>query len=177
VRRVLAAIALTAIAVYFVLAFKSAPISRTAASIGASGPATSTAPAGSSGDSGQVPSGSSPPDSATTPPATTPPATTSPTTAAPGGGPSGTFVGSDEQNQYGDVQVQITLVKGRITDVKALQLPFDRARSQLISQEAGPYLRTEVLNAQSANIDTVSGATYTSEGYAASVQHALDQAG
>ena len=64
----------------------------------------------------------------------------------------------------------------RIVDVKALQLPFDRSRSKYISDQAGPYLRTEVLDAQSAQIDTIGGATYTSESYAESVQSALDKA-
>jgi uncharacterized protein with FMN-binding domain len=180
VRRVVAAVVLTVIALYFVLAYKSSPLSRSASALGRTAPTTSTAPAGSGGDGGQAPAGPPPPDTATTSPVTAAPPGSGagpPSTTTPAGGRSGTFVGSDEQNQYGDVQVQITLVKGRITDVTALQLPFDRARSQLISQEAAPILRTEVLDAQSANIDTLSGATYTSEGYAASLQHALDQAG
>ncbi|MBV9039559.1 MAG: FMN-binding protein [Acidimicrobiia bacterium] len=62
-----------------------------------------------------------------------------------------------------------------MTDVQALQLPSDYARSQQISDYAGPKLRQEALDAQSANIDTVSGATYTSDGYRQSLQSALDQ--
>ena len=65
---------------------------------------------------------------------------------------------------------------GRITDVKAVQLPSDRARSAYISQVAGPLLRTEALQAQSAKIDIVSGATYTSVSYAQSLESALQQA-
>ncbi|HSS10338.1 MAG TPA: FMN-binding protein, partial [Acidimicrobiales bacterium] len=59
---------------------------------------------------------------------------------------------------------------------KGVQLPFDRARSQAISDQVAPILHQEVLDAQSAQIDTVSGATYTSEAYAESLQAALDQA-
>jgi uncharacterized protein with FMN-binding domain len=77
---------------------------------------------------------------------------------------------------YGPVQVRVTLQGSQIIDVQALQLPSERSRSVRISQEAGPILRTEVLQAQSANIDLVSGASYTSDGYARSLQAALDQA-
>jgi uncharacterized protein with FMN-binding domain len=100
------------------------------------------------------------------------------TTTAPTTTPTGTrtVTGPDEPNRFGDVQVQLTINNGRITDVQALRLPFDRSRSAEISQYAGPILGQEVIAAQGANIDVVSGATYTSEGYAASVQAALDQA-
>jgi uncharacterized protein with FMN-binding domain len=78
---------------------------------------------------------------------------------------------------YGDVQVEVTVRGKRIVDVQALKLPSDRARSQRISAHAGPILRAEALQAQSANIDAVSGASYTSAGYAQSLQSALDAAG
>jgi uncharacterized protein with FMN-binding domain len=64
----------------------------------------------------------------------------------------------------------------RIVDVKALQLPFDRARSRDISSQAAPLLHDEVIQAQSAQIDTIGGATYTSDSYAQSLQSALDRA-
>ena len=66
---------------------------------------------------------------------------------------------------------------GKITDVQTLQLPGGQFRSQQIGQYAAPQLRSEVLAAQSAQVNTISGATYTSEGYLQSVQSALDQAG
>jgi uncharacterized protein with FMN-binding domain len=121
--------------------------------------------------------GTPPPTTPATPP-TTPTRPTTPTTAPPGtGGPkSGVFDGSVEQNRYGPVQVRITVQGGRITDVQAVQLPSDRARSQRISDIAGPILRQEALQAQSARIDVVSGATYTSTGYARSLQRAIDAA-
>jgi len=65
---------------------------------------------------------------------------------------------------------------GRITYVQFLLLPFDRRRSAEISQYAAPRLHDEVLQVQSAQIDSLSGATYTSDAYAQSVQSALDQA-
>ncbi|MHB8510698.1 MAG: FMN-binding protein [Actinomycetota bacterium] len=88
----------------------------------------------------------------------------------------GSYDGATSDTQYGPVQVRVIVSGGKITDVQALQMPSSHQRSQEISAEAGPKLRQEVLQAQSANIDTVSGATYTSEGYRQSVQSALDQA-
>ncbi len=70
----------------------------------------------------------------------------------------------------------MTISGGKIADVEALQLPSDRARSAAISQYAEPVLRTEALQAQSAQIDLISGATYTSDAYAQSLQAAIDQA-
>jgi uncharacterized protein with FMN-binding domain len=90
---------------------------------------------------------------------------------------SGTFTGSDVGTRFGDVQVAVTLEGGQITDVRALRLPFDRPRSQFISQHVQPLLRNEVINAQSADIYLISGATYTSEAWANSVQAALARAG
>ena len=70
----------------------------------------------------------------------------------------------------------MTIENGQITDVTALQLPSG-GRSGQISREVEPMLRSEALSAQSANIDGVSGATYTSDAYARSLQAALDDAG
>jgi uncharacterized protein with FMN-binding domain len=88
----------------------------------------------------------------------------------------GQYTGQDVPNQYGDVQVQVTISSGRITDVQPVALPSDRQRSAEISQYAGPILHDEALQAQSAQIDAISGATYTSQSYAGSLQSALDQA-
>ncbi|MFF7652522.1 FMN-binding protein [Streptomyces sp. NPDC007983] len=73
--------------------------------------------------------------------------------------------------------MSVTLSRGRITEVKALRTPSDRPRSQEIAATAVPQLTREALSAQSAHIDAVSGATYTSEGYTRSLQSALDKAG
>jgi uncharacterized protein with FMN-binding domain len=74
------------------------------------------------------------------------------------------------------MQVEIVVSKGKITDVKALKLTDQGGRSVEISNYAAPILRSEVLAAQSANVSTVGGATYTSEGYLNSLQSALDKA-
>jgi uncharacterized protein with FMN-binding domain len=87
-----------------------------------------------------------------------------------------TFTGSDFPNRFGDVQVKVIVSNGRITDVRPIQMPQDRAESAYISQVAGPMLHDEVIQAQSAQIDTISGATYTSQSYAKSVESALQQA-
>ena len=87
-----------------------------------------------------------------------------------------TVTGSVVDTVYGPVQVRVTIAGGRVTDVQTLQTPSDATRSVRLAQYAVPILRQEVLAAQSAQIDTVSGATYTSQGYAQSVQSALDHA-
>ncbi|MDX6302616.1 MAG: hypothetical protein QOF53_3830 [Nocardioidaceae bacterium] len=86
------------------------------------------------------------------------------------------MVGSAYDVGYGTVQVRVTLHGRRITGVTALRLPAG-GRSSDISGYAAPRLRQEALSAQSAHIDTVSGASYTSAGYASSLQSALDRAG
>jgi uncharacterized protein with FMN-binding domain len=109
--------------------------------------------------------------------ATVPAADPSPgtTTTTPGG--TRTIDGPVASNEYGDVQVRVTLMGSQIVDIQALQLPHDRSRSARISDAAGPILRIEALHAQTAQIDLVSGATYTSESYSESLQGALDEAG
>jgi uncharacterized protein with FMN-binding domain len=103
--------------------------------------------------------------------------TGSSTTAAPATKLSnGTFTGTVEETRYGPVQVEIVVAGGKITDVKALQLTDAEQRSVQISSEAAPILRSEVLKAQSASVATVSGATFTTQGYLTSLQSALDKA-
>lgn len=118
------------------------------------------------------------PAPSTNPPSGAPPApgSSSPPSSTSSGTPR-TIDGAVVTNRYGDVQVRVSLVGTRIVDVQALQLPFDRQRSADISDGAGPLLRREALQAQSANINTISGATYTSESYRQSLQSALDGAG
>lgn len=89
----------------------------------------------------------------------------------------GSYTGTAVTTRYGNVQVQVTVSGGKITAVTALQLTDDDGRSVQISAQAAPVLQQEALSAQSADIDTVSGATYTSDGYIQSLQSALDQAG
>jgi uncharacterized protein with FMN-binding domain len=93
------------------------------------------------------------------------------------GGPTGTYTGAVEQTQFGPVQVAVTLSHGKLTNVRALQTPSDASRSQRIAAYAVPTLTQEALAAQSAQIQAVSGASYTSQGYTQSLQSALDKAG
>jgi uncharacterized protein with FMN-binding domain len=85
--------------------------------------------------------------------------------------------GADVPNQYGDVQVKVTVVGSKITAVTAVALPQSDGRSLMISQQAEPMLRSQALAAQSAQIDGVSGASYTSDGYRQSLQSALHKLG
>ncbi len=79
--------------------------------------------------------------------------------------------------RFGSVQVEVTVDGTSIVDVAALQLPQGDRRTDQISSYVEPILRTQALQAQGANIDGISGATYTSNGYARSLQAALDSAG
>jgi uncharacterized protein with FMN-binding domain len=88
----------------------------------------------------------------------------------------GTYAGAVVPTRFGDVQVQITVKAGAITDVTALQLTDAERKSVQISNRAAPLLRAEVLKAQSAKVQTISGATVTSAAYLTSLQAALDAA-
>ncbi len=88
----------------------------------------------------------------------------------------GTYQGSIVTTRFGSVQVQVTVKAGTITDVTALKLTDDDRKSVQISNRAAPLLRSEVLAAQSADVQTISGATVTSEAYLTSLQAALDAA-
>lgn len=88
----------------------------------------------------------------------------------------GTYKGTPSYTRFGNVQVSITVSGGKITAVDNIQLPNDDQRSAQISSYAGPQLQSQAIAAQSANIDGVSGATYTSQGYAESLQAAIDAA-
>lgn len=87
-----------------------------------------------------------------------------------------TYAGSVVQTRFGAVQVQITVKAGAVTDVTALQLTDDDRKSVQISNRAAPLLRAAVIKAQSAQVQTISGATVTSDAYLTSLQAALDAA-
>lgn len=93
-----------------------------------------------------------------------------------GAADSGRFTGSIVDTPYGPVQVAATLSHGRLTAVTVLQVPRGTGRDQEIATYSLPRLRREALGAQSAHIDAVSGASYTSAGYIRSLQSALDEA-
>nr|WP_306422856.1 FMN-binding protein [Paenarthrobacter aurescens] len=87
-----------------------------------------------------------------------------------------TYDGASVQTRFGTVQVQVTIQSGKITEVTALQLTDAERKSAQISSRAAPVLRSEVLQAQSANVQTIGGATVTSDAYLTSLQAALDAA-
>jgi uncharacterized protein with FMN-binding domain len=180
-RRGVIAIITTAFALVLVLSFKTpAPVT-----LGGTGSSPDQGIVGTPGQVGRTPSATAP---ATADPGASgagagprsggAQATPTPgATQAPSGKASGQYTGQVVQTEFGPVQVRVTLSAGRITDVTALQLPSGHRRSAEISQYVEPILRSEALQAQSAQIDLISGATYTSMGYAQSLQSALDQAG
>ncbi len=88
----------------------------------------------------------------------------------------GTYTGSTADAFYGPLQVQILIQGGRLTDVTFLQYPSDQAHSQEVSSYALPILRSEAIAAQSAQVNTVSGATQSSGAFVQSLSSALTQA-
>ena len=105
--------------------------------------------------------------------------------AAPAGGASSTdgaatgstVTGPSVSTRWGPVRVQLTVANGTITGVTVVDYPTENGKDRAINARAVPILVQETLDAQSADIDMVSGATVTSEGYLESLQAALDQAG
>lgn len=112
----------------------------------------------SSADSGTSGSSSSDSGSDTTPSAAT------------------TVAGDEVMTRYGVVQVEITVADGKITAAKVLQVPWQDRHDQMINSRAVPVYNSEAVEAQSAGIDVVSGATVTWEGYTESLQSAIDAA-
>jgi uncharacterized protein with FMN-binding domain len=205
-RRVIAAFVATVAGLVLLLSFKIGPSKTTESLVPSSGLDSSGAAAGpdsSAPASSALPDPSAPdspassvaaapsasvPSSASPTAAATPQATTKATTKATSSAKAkvstpttktvtGSTVSVGERGQvFGSVQVRLTLVGGKITAVTELQVPQNDEHSSQLSQFAIPVLRSETLKAQGAGIDVVSGATYTSEAYAKSVQAALDAA-
>ena len=103
-------------------------------------------------------------------------ATTGPTTSTTIVARTETVTGNAVATRYGPVQVQITMTNGQVTAVDAIEYPTEKARDRQINARAIPALNQEALAEQSADIDMISGATYTSIGYISSLQSALDKA-
>ena len=133
-----------------------------------------------SGSSSSQPSGqpSSQPSSApsTSAPSAAPKSGPPSTSAAPASAVK-TVTGNAAQTRYGPVQLAVTFSGKKITKIQVLQYPTESGRDQEINSYAIPQLNQQAMNAQSANIDGVSGATYTSQGYQQSLQSAIDKAG
>ncbi len=112
-------------------------------------------------------------------PADAPSVQTAQATAGAGTSPysDGVYTGTDENAYYGRVQIQVTVASGQIHNIKVLDYPSDRRTSRYINSQALPMLTEEVIQAQSANVDIVSGATLTSEAYIRSLSNALRKAG
>jgi uncharacterized protein with FMN-binding domain len=148
-----------------VLLFKPLPVSSLTGTSSATGSSTGSSASASA-------------STATTPSSS---ASASPSSSASGSSStktgSATVTGARETDRYGDTQVKVTITSGTIADVTVLAYNDGDPRSAEISQQAIPILRQEVLSKQTAAVDAVSGATYTSNAYEASLQSALDKAG
>ena len=142
-----------------------------------SGPRTGSSAVAGAAPEGVVSDDSDIPD--TTAPDATAPDTAAPTPSATSGTKAGgnvTVNGRAVMTRWGPVQVQVKIRSGRITDVVVLQRPTGERRDEEINSYALPILHDEVIAAQSATIDNVSGATVTTDGYVQSLQAALDAA-
>jgi len=158
-RRVILAIVTTAVALVLLLTFKT----QTQSAGPAGSPASvvgSPAPGGTGTATAASPTGSKPAGSSPTP-----------------SGVTKTVTGTVAQTVYGPVQVKITVKDGRITAATAVQYPSGTPRDYQINSYAIPQLNAAAVAAGNAKIDSVSGATYTSGGYIASLQSAVDKAG
>jgi uncharacterized protein with FMN-binding domain len=98
------------------------------------------------------------------------------TTTSQGTYRNGTYTGPEADAYYGLVQVKVVITNGKISDVQFLDYPHDRRTSQEINNQVMPWLTQEAIQAQSANVNLISGATLTSEAFANSLQSALSSA-
>ncbi|MGI8677444.1 MAG: FMN-binding protein [Jatrophihabitans sp.] len=166
-KRIIFSLTGTVLGLVALLSFKShgaqigAPNGLPSAALPGTGASTTTSPR-TGGSTGAPPT-----------PSRTPTGTTRP---APGPA-SRTVLGNAVQTAYGVVQVKISLTGSKITNVSFAQLTANDDTSQQINSQAAPILLQQTLSAQSAQIDGVSGASYTSQGYDQSLQSALDKAG
>jgi uncharacterized protein with FMN-binding domain len=173
VKRAFATFVATVAGLVMLLDFKThsgRQLAQSGLGLAASTPPTSPTPA----------AGSAPPSAAVSAPPTSgapsaPPSTKPSPSASVPQATTRTVTGSSVGTRYGDVQIRLTLVGTQITDVVPLRLPDSNGVDQEIDQQVVPILVQETLTAQSANIQAVSGATYTSDGYIRSLQSALDK--
>ena len=152
----------TAVGVILLFSFRTPPPSSLGTAVVPPRSSATPTPTAGATPSGAPPSGGGSP-------------TPSPT-ARPTGLKNGAFNGQAFSNNYGLVQIQLVVSGGRITDVKPLQYPADNPQSAYINSQALPLLKQEVLQAQSDQINVISGATFTSDAYYESLQTALAQA-
>jgi uncharacterized protein with FMN-binding domain len=169
-RRVALALFSTVAGLVMLLNFKTHTSTTASAPVISTGPAVAGSAAGG--------------NTTTAPAASTPSASSSAAAAVPStsAAPSSasttkTITGDSVDTRWGPVQVQITVQNGTLTSVNAVVYPENNSRDEQINSYAIPQLNQEAMSAKSANIDMVSGATYTSDGYIGSLQSALDKAG
>ena len=183
-RRIITALLSTITVLVLLFSYRTSTNSGTptaSAAVAAAVPQTSSSstptpsPTTTSGSGGGDDSGSDDGSTGTTT-TPTPKATTTTPSSGSGSRTSGTFTGAAADTRWGTVQVQISVSNGKITQVTPVQYPQDNPRDAEINSYALPVLGQEVISAQSANIDMVSGATVTSGGYIQSLQSAIDQA-
>jgi uncharacterized protein with FMN-binding domain len=169
-KRVIATVLGTVISLVLLLSYKTHSVSSSHAAVAP--PALTTPSNEPSAEPSLTPS-AQPSASA---PASAAPTTAAPTTTKKASTAKKVVQGDAVDTRYGPVQVQVTLSGSTITDVAILQVPDRERRDIEINDYAVPILRQEALQAQTAKIDMVSGATYTSVGYLQSLQSALDKA-
>jgi uncharacterized protein with FMN-binding domain len=165
----------TAVGVTAVVSYHATTAS-TGASLAASASGSKTPSAGAASASGGAShraSGAAAKTGSTTSSSTTTTRSTSSTSASGSGTRSA--VGEAVSFQYGELQVKVSEHAGRITNVSIARFDISDPHSESIDEYAVPRLRQEVISAQSAHIDGVSGASYTSQAYEQSVQSALDK--
>lgn len=177
-RRVALALFSTVAGLVMLLSFKthSVGVAGTPVAAGTAEPGadTGSSAAGSSAAAGPAPTATSTAPAASAPASTAPAASS---TAPAKTSAAKTVTGDSVDTRWGPVQVQITVQNGTITAVNAIVYPENNPRDEQINAYAIPALNQEALSAKSAQIDMVSGATYTSQGYIGSLQSALDKAG
>jgi uncharacterized protein with FMN-binding domain len=166
-RRVILAIVSTVVVLVILLSIKTHSVG----SLATTPPAAVGTPSGSASGSGTTSGSGSGSGASPTPSSGTGSGTATGTASAK------TVTGDASNTMYGPVQVQITVKSRKITAVNVIQYPNGTSRDAQINAFAIPELTQETLTANSATIDMVSGATYTSNGYISSLQSALDKAG
>jgi uncharacterized protein with FMN-binding domain len=172
-RRAILTLGSTAAGLAALLSFKTHSSVADVAEPGASPPAASTAATPAASASAPAKAKASP---AASPMKMKAKASASPMSGSGGSTATRTITGAVETTMYGPMQVKVTLEGQKITNVSVVQETNDGQESQQIDSFSIPKLTAETLTAQSARIDTVSGATTTSQGYIGSLQSALDQA-
>ena len=168
-RRITTWLLSTISALVLLFSYHTSTSSGAATSIVASGTDTGSASGDNSGDGPSTDSGTSP-DSGSGDSGSSSDSGSGTSSAAK------TYTGDAVTTRFGDVQVRITVEDGKITDSQVTQVPWNDHKDQEINSYAVPILNREAVDQQGADIDMVSGATYTSQGYIGSLQSAIDQA-